>query len=335
MAANAPPHGFNAQQVVDKLTHDQMWGAQYKTVGDRFPNLGPQELWDVFWLIYVRDGDFTVKVVDADGKSLTSRSYMNLRSNTSVTLKYSKEFLSGGLRIDFRSRMICHPPELVEGQQHSPDARQFLCGGTVNAAILHSLTVDPDNKYCVLIKEQGFKRCIDLKRRVPDDCKKWLKDEGNAHMTGFQYSVVEYLEDIPSALADWEEYKARQEPPIRVQNCPARGDLRYDKLYENYIIAKYGKQFGSKWFVFNLANGMQKDLVSLGLFQQWKDDVEGQAHMLHPFFSDSQAANAIIIRNSSACTSVATQFLDAHSPLVVTEILRQMLRFMYPMDLTM
>ena len=35
----------------------------------------------------------------------------------------------------------------------------------------------------------------------------WIKNEGNAHLEGFRYSVVEFLDDVPVALKAWEDHK--------------------------------------------------------------------------------------------------------------------------------
>ena len=251
-------------------------------------------------MLYIEDLNFPLKIFDykvlEDGtlqviRVLTRRHGANLRNLGSLTLNYSGRFLGGGLRVDFRGKMIS-----VESDE-DPAISEMLCGGTVNASIVHSWKVDPNNPYVKRIIVTGIRKTYRLRKRGPDsrpipwDVLVWIKNEANNHHGGGRYSPLEFLEDIPRSLESWEHEKSVKK--IKSTSCPSSGEFRYDKLKEKFILRGF-KQFGSNWSSWKSGQAFLTGTSKAGIFDEFKECEEANTDMLHEFFSQDNTNDTVL-----------------------------------------
>ena len=154
----------------------------------------------------------------------------------------------------------------------------------------------------------------------------WVRNEHNNHHGGFRFSIVEYYELCDESAARWSEYKDAQDPPIRVNNCPTKGPLRYDELYEEYTLKNF-KQLGESWPVICMARTSFSELKHLpGAWDLWKQHIEDNSNLRHPFFS-SPECNAIMIKHNKKVYDSIVGGSELYSHFAVKELLVQALLF--------
>ena len=92
-----------------------------------------------------------------------------------------KRFLKEGLKAIFRGKFMSQPPlaEDIAPSTHK-DERILDAGATLLESIYDAIEAQPDNKHCILVKQQnGISNALDFSKDIPIFESVWLKHETN------------------------------------------------------------------------------------------------------------------------------------------------------------
>jgi hypothetical protein len=200
---------------------------------------------------YVLSMDCPCQLWDAHGWT-GDRHRLNQRKQMSVVEKYAQVVLEKGVMIHFRGALIATEervpvPNVASASSSSEVPMRtlwwFLAGGTLLQAVKKAAELDPNNQFVKHLKRRGFSRIVKVHPETPMDIAKFLKSGANDFHFGSAFNLCEQLEDCLAIQTAWRAH-ARANNIVK-DECMAKGEGSYEKLYSNFIGAKwyYGDYF--------------------------------------------------------------------------------------------
>ena len=105
----------------------------------------------------------------------------------------------------------------------------------------------------------------------------------------------------------------------------ARGDGRYDKMYETFILNKY-PHVVDKWDDYGEAKTLRNLLDKMNVYGKFKDLLENTANFL-----DRSMRNSVVISNCLYLLKLISGYHDAHAMPILREIFLVVCAFCFPL----
>ncbi|CAK0820310.1 unnamed protein product [Prorocentrum cordatum] len=212
--------------------------------------------------------------------------------------------------------------------------------------IYDAIASNPDNKFVKLLQQQGgLPGVVLLRRQIPLDAQKYIRDEGNrCNGMGGRKSPIEILEEVPEMEASYDDFKKdnpmeaedkdeeplagppeRDEPPSKK---PKRDQKGYESAYYNHIQKFFPNRFTFQQDFFKF-KACRSHLETAGLYDWLVGYFNDNVDITSPHCTVYNLANVwhlllkefVIVRGKSAT------FDERH-----TEMLKGMLKLTLPTD---
>lgn len=262
------PFAFELVVYQTGYTYNQLYG-KFASIEDRFPNIHGSKRWNLIKEVYVRDEKYTLKLWNRNGEVIWRRSLDNPRSQGSLVTVFKDRFLKEGFFQNMRSAVIVKKRK----ESTDPNARDGIAGATVCESIVEGALAEPDNEYVQGVLDKGLPDCLDIDDATPADIIAWIKNLGNSFLVGGKYNALEMIEDTVDADDKWQSHRVAHN--ISHGNCPTRGDLRFDKIKERWILPRYKQQFDNNWHSFTSASALRIDAIKNGYWGNFKVEARG------------------------------------------------------------
>ena len=205
-----------------------------------------------------------------------------------------------------------------------PDEYEMLAGATLCEAIYVAAGLDNENVYVQSLKEEGLTNVLILKANTPDDVQSWVKQEHNQYHHGGGTNFLELYEKVSDVETAWECERKRK--GITRAGCPAKGPHTYAKVYEQFLMDKFGNYY-SNWDHYDNIKSFMHDMSNHGLYADYKRFVETKVDFLSGVANASQVARI----NNQIIKLLILPFQDVDIALIKICI-TEALRFVIPVE---
>ena len=203
-----------------------------------------------------------------------------------------------------------------------PNTFWILAGASLIEAIYLAAEHQPTNAYVLDIMAHGLKHTIRIDEATPDDCCIHIKQIQNEFHHGSAMTFVEFMEQAITAQADWEAHCWAKS--ITVQACPNHGNFRYDKLYEDFVMKKYGKVF-KKWEAFDNTKAVANKLKKFKIYDKARQWIENEVDFLNSGYD-----NVVCAGHLNQLLVQIQKVGDCHPSELLALAMMEVLPFVFP-----